>query len=782
MFKRSIQYFKKNKITAAIVFLAMVAYYLCLPNKLFSESYATVVKDNTGNLLGAKIATDGQWRFPEVDTVPYKFKQAIIYFEDEYFNIHPGVNPVSMINATISNYKAKRIKRGGSTITQQVIRLHRKNKNRSYFEKFVEVVLATRLELKFSKEKILKLYASHAPFGSNVVGLEMASYRYFGIPASQLSWAESATLAILPNAPGLIYPGKNSEELLRKRNALLLKLQVNNIIDLPTYELALTEDLPTKPFNLPQVANHFVMQMAKKHPQQTINSTIDHNLQNQVNHIVTKYYNLYKQNQVYNIAVLVANVNTRQILAYVGNSPTDSYHSKDVDIISAPRSTGSILKPFLYAAMLNDGEILPKTLIADVPTQIANYSPQNFENTYDGAVPADEALAKSLNIPLVLMLKDYTVNKFYEQLKQLQLDNINKPPAHYGLSLILGGAESNLFDLCSAYANLASSLNHYNVTQKYRKHEFQKLNYNTKLNLDFGSLSSDTPNLHAGAVYNMFTAMQEVNRPSNDQAWKYYDSAIKIAWKTGTSFGSRDAWAIGVDKNYVVGVWVGNASGEGRAGLTGVQYAGPILFDVFRALPKNDFFNEPMSDLDMANVCSVSGHLASNNCPTIQAKIPKKGINTAICPYHKMIHLDISGQYQVNASCEDLDKIKSEVFFVLPPVMQWYYKSKNLNYKVLPSFRADCQTQQQQLLSFIYPNNNMILSQTKNIQGQLQPIVAKVAHVNTDTKIFWYLNEAYLGMTKTFHEMLLNVKSGRYKLLAVDEHGNETSVTITIDN
>lgn len=782
MIKKILQFFKDNKIKTTIAFLAMVVYYFCLPNTLFNASFATVVEDKNNHLLGAKIADDGQWRFPESDSLPTKFKQCIIYFEDEHFKYHLGVNPISMGKAMIQNFKAKKVTRGGSTITQQVIRLHRKNKRRTYLEKAIELILATRLELKYSKEKILQLYASHAPFGSNVVGLNMAAYRYFGIPAQQLSWAESATLAILPNAPSLIYPGKNQEKLLEKRNKLLLKLFQNKVIDSDTYELSIAEGLPNKPYNLPQIANHFVMQVAKNKPQQNIKSTIDINLQEQVNHIASKYYNLYKQNQVYNIAILVANVNTRSIMAYVGNSPTDIQHSKDVDIIHAARSTGSILKPFLYGAMLDDGEILPKTLLADIPTQIANYSPQNFENTYDGAVPADIALSRSLNIPAVLMLKEYTVNKFYDKLKQLQLSDINKQPAHYGLSLILGGAESNLFDLCSAYANLASTLNQYNITQKYRVKEYQKLNFDQNNDLDFGDSVSDIPTYHAGAIYQMFSAMKEVNRPNGDEAWRYYDSAINIAWKTGTSFGSRDAWAIGVDKNYVVGVWVGNASGEGRAGLTGVQYAGPILFDVFRTLPQNEFFKEPKSDLETIDVCSVSGHIASKNCPTTKAKISKKGINTPICPYHKIIHLDKSKQFQVNASCESIDNIKSEVFFILPPVMQWYYKSKNMNYRMVPPYRSDCKTENQHLLDFIYPRNNMILSQTKNETGQLQPIIAKVAHVNTDTKVFWYLNNKYLGVTKTFHEMMISEKSGNYRLFVVDELGNEAAIHITLDN
>jgi len=324
----------------------MVVYYFSLPRKLFENNYATVIESNEGQLLGAKIAKDGQWRFPESDSIPTKFKECIIAFEDQHFFNHFGFNPVSMYHAFLQNRKANKVVRGGSTLTQQVIRLHRSGKSRSYFEKIIELILSTRLEFRHSKDRILQLYTAHAPFGSNVVGLEMASWKYFGLQPNQLSWAEAATLAVLPNAPSLIYPGKNQERLLKKRNLLLKKLYTNEVIDKETYELALEENLPQKPFDVPQITPHLLEKIAKTNRGEKIKTTINSHVQEQANEIVRQYYNLYKQNQVYNISVLVVEVKTRNVVAYVGNSPTDNNHQKDVDIISAPRSTGSILKPF----------------------------------------------------------------------------------------------------------------------------------------------------------------------------------------------------------------------------------------------------------------------------------------------------------------------------------------------------------------------------------------------------------------------------------------------------
>ncbi|WP_409415464.1 penicillin-binding protein 1C [Flavobacterium sp. PS2] len=772
--QRIINWIKQNKIKSLLAFLLVVIYYFSLPRTLFQEPYSTVIESKEGELLGAKIARDGQWRFPAQDSVPDKFKKCIVYFEDEYFYKHPGFNPVAMVNAIKQNRKAGKVVRGGSTLTQQVIRLSRKGKGRTYFEKLVEVILATRLELGYSKDEILELYAAHAPFGGNVVGLEMASWRYFGVKSNQLSWAENATLAVLPNAPSLIYPGKNQIKLLEKRNRLLRKLNQEGIIDKQTYELSIEEPLPKKPYDLPQIAPHLLQRVAKNQEGTRVKTTVEFALQNRVNQIAKYYYNQYKQNEVNNLAILVIDVSNRNVISYVGNSPTDGDHQKDVDIIDAPRSTGSILKPLLYAAMLDDGEILPNTLVADVPTQIAGYTPQNFNLTFDGAVPAHRALSRSLNIPSVLMLQDFGVNKFYEELQKFKLRNISKPPDHYGLSLILGGAESNLWDLCRSYASMSSTINYFNKSNgKYRTNEFTELNYENDFESDFGDESTQKNILGAGSIWLTYNAMEEVNRPEGDEAWKFYDSSLKIAWKTGTSFGNRDAWAIGTNSRYVVGVWVGNATGEGRPTLTGVTSAAPILFDVFNLLPRQKWFTTPYGDLDEVEVCRLSGHLAKDGCPKIKQWVARKGKTTSICPYHKTVHLDQTEKFQVNSSCESVENMVVKNWFVLPPVMAWYYKSKHIEYMPLPPFRDNCVGTQTAAMDFIYPKANSKIYLTKNFNSEIQPVIFKVAYSQRESQLFWYVDNVYKGVTKVFHEKPIVMTAGFHYVTVVDELGNE---------
>ena len=774
LFKRFSNYIKNNKKKSVIGFVLLIVYYFSLPRVLFVEPYSTVIESTDGELLGAKIARDGQWRFPANDSIPDKFKKCIVYFEDEHYYYHFGFNPVAMVKAIQQNQSAGKVVRGGSTLTQQVIRLSRKNKNRSYFEKGIELILSTRLEFRHSKEKILELYAAHAPYGGNVVGLEMASWRYFGVQAHQLSWAESATLAVLPNAPSLIYPGKNQQKLLKKRNLLLEKLYQNKIIDKLTFNLALTEPLPQKPYLIPQTAQHLLQRIAKSDEGKRIKTTINSSLQNRVNQIASQYYNQYKQNEVHNLAIIIIDIQNRNIISYVGNSPTDKEHDKDVDIIGAPRSTGSILKPLLFASMLDDGELLPNTLVADIPTIISGYSPQNFNLSFDGAVPAQRALSRSLNIPAVLMLQDHGVNNFYELLQKFKLKDVNKHPDHYGLSLILGGAESNLWDLCRTYANLSSTVNYFNQSKgKYREKEFAELNYKVDFTQDYGDESYQKTILGAGSIYLTYNAMKEVNRPEGDEAWRFYDSSLELAWKTGTSFGNRDAWAIGTNSRYVVGIWVGNASGEGRPQLTGVESAAPILFDVFNLLPRKKWFNAPLNDLEYADVCTLSGHLAQDDCPKTNQLINKKGLKTSICSYHKLVHLDITEQFRVNSSCENVDTIVNKKWFILPPVMEYYYKNLHIDYKPLPPFRQDCIQTQQASMDFIYPKTNSKIYLTKGFDSKIQPVVIKVAHSNKDSKLYWYVDNVYQGTTQTFHEMQIEATTGLHYITVTDEFGNE---------
>ncbi len=765
----------KKRIGYFVLILVCAWFWFCLPSPLFKAHTCTVLEDNTGRLLAARIADDGQWRFPKCKNIPYKFAASIIQFEDREFFAHKGFNPLAFGRALVQNIKERKIVSGGSTLSMQVIRLARKGKSRSIMEKLIEIIYATRLELTASKFEILSLYASNAPYGSNVVGIDAASWRYFGREAEKLSWAEAATLAILPNAPSLIYPGKNQERLLAKRNRLLERLLKAKIIDKETCELSKQETLPGKPFALPQIAPHLLQRAAKEGFEGTrIPSTIDGHIQERVNEIIENHHQLLKANEIHNACAIVLDVNTGNVLAYVGNTDNTGKpeYQSDVDVIVAPRSTGSILKPFLFASMLNDGELLSTTLIPDVPTQIGGYTPQNYNNSFDGAVPAKRALARSLNIPAVRMLQNYGTEKFNYNLKKLGMTTLTFTPDHYGLTIILGGAEGKLWDITGMYASMARTLNHYTTYNgKYNAEDIHPPHYTyPKKKKEVETTKQSF--IDAASIYFTFEAMVEVSRPDEDAGWKQYTSASKVAWKTGTSFGYRDGWAVGVTPKYVVGVWVGNADGEGRPGLVGIQTAAPILFDIFSILKPGKWFSPPYDEMEKIAICHQSGCRTTEICEPIDTVwIQKSGLSSEPCKYHRLIHLDETGNYRVNSNCEEVNKMKHVSWFVLPPAMEWYYKSKNSSYKESPPFRKDCETSGLKSMEFIYPKQYSKIYVPVELDGTMGKTVFQVAHRKAGSIIYWDLDGTYIGLTQNIHQMALAPDEGMHKITLVDEEG-----------
>ncbi|MGW9684030.1 penicillin-binding protein 1C [Flagellimonas sp. 2504JD1-5] len=772
---------QRHKIKIGLSLLFFLIWLFCLPKTLFGEPTSTVVTSSDGILIGARIADDGQWRFPQMDSIPERFKQSVLLFEDEYFYQHPGFNPISIFNA-IKHNLTKDTRRGGSTITQQVIRLSRKNKSRTYFEKCIELFLATRLEFRYSKDEILKLYATHTPYGGNVVGLETASWRYFGIPAQELSWGQSATLAVLPNAPSLIFPGRNEQILMEKRNRLLKKLWDKEYIDETTYELAILEPLPKKPRPLPNSAPHLTERIKKEHPGKRIKSSIDRHLQNQVNILAERHYNQLKSNEIYNLSILVLDVETRKVLCYVGNSPTIRAHGNYVDIITKKRSTGSTLKPFLFASLLHEGQLLPNSLVKDIPTVINGYNPQNFNKKYAGAVPASRALSRSLNVPAVRLLRQYGLQKFYNQLHKMNLRSLNRPAGHYGLPLILGGAEGSLWDITKTYASAASTLNYFlSNSSTYRTNEFIEPSYLQESEIDFGEEQFESPILNAGSLYHTFKSLREVNRPEGDENWQFFDSSQAIAWKTGTSFGFKDAWAVGVTPKHAIGIWVGNADGEGRPGLTGITAAAPLLFDVLDALPQSGWFQEPYDDLMELEICKESGFRASTFCDVIQKELlPIKGTRSKQCPYHHQLFLDKNEEFRVNSNCYPLENMAQKNWFSLPTVVEYYYANSHPNYKSLPPFFEGCHAEEKQLMEFIYPKRNEEILLPRDLGKTSKEIIFKLAHQQRESMVHWYLDETYLGSTTNFHELIVETQLGSYRLTAVDDEGNRIQQNLNV--
>jgi penicillin-binding protein 1C len=764
---------RKYILLALAVILSV--YLRLLHGPLFHDPLSIVIYDRQGELLGARVASDGQWRFAGDRQVSEKIKKTTLAFEDRYFYFHPGFNPYSIGRAIVLNLKQRRIVSGGSTITMQTIRLARKGRSRSVYEKVVEVVLATRLELKKSKDEILALYTDNAPYGGNVIGVEAAAWRYYGTDSKNLSWAEAATLSILPNAPSLINPGKNRDRLLKKRNQLLKRLFTLGWIDGTTYQLALTEPIPDKPMPMPKRAPHLLDRLGAI-KDRDYHTTIDGKLQDRATAIVEKHHKILQYNQIHNAAVLIVEVETGNVLAYVGNAGTgeNGNNGTDVDIIRSLRSTGSILKPALYAAMLDDGKILPNSLVADIPINLSGFAPQNFNGQYEGAVPASQALSRSLNIPAVEMLREYGTDRFHQLLKNMGLTTFTHSAEHYGLSLILGGAECNLGELTNLYVSFSRVLNHYGANGLYYSTDFRPLSLisGNKPGAEKGREEPD--HVSAGALWFTYAAMNEVNRPEEESGWKYFGSARRIAWKTGTSFGYRDGWAIGTSSRYVAGVWIGNADGEGRPGLTGISTAAPVLFELFGILPESDWFKEPADELVPAVICRESGFLAGPNCPDRDSsRVPVSGLHAPVCSYHRTIHLSADGKFRVNRDCMDADGMVQASWFVLPPVQEWYYRKNHPEYRLLPPYKAGCGSDNGGSMDLVYPRENSGIFIPVELSGIKGRVIFEAVHRDEDATIYWHLDGKFIACTHYMHQVEILPSPGKHTLVLVDENGEE---------
>ena len=782
-------FFQKNwKLIASIFFLLLVLFWFSLPSPLFKDPTSMVIEAADGQLLGAKIAKDGQWRFPYSEDIPDKFEASIIAFEDKRFYSHWGIDVKALGRALIQNVKQNKIVSGGSTLSMQVIRLSRKGKPRTVFQKLIEMMLAARLELSYSKNEILSLYASNAPFGGNVVGLEAASWRYFGKKPQLLSWAEATALAVLPNAPSLIHPGKNRDVLKKKRNRLLNKLFEKSIIDETDYELALEEPLPQKPLALPQLAPHLLEYLASKNQYgKKITTSIDLELQKTSNRIAQFHHNILRNNETHNLAVLIIDVKTKQVIAYVGNAPNaGKWHHEAVDIIQSPRSTGSILKPLLYANMIQEGNILPNSVVSDIPLYLQDFRPENFLNTYEGVIPANKALSKSLNIPFVKLLQDYGVDKFHFKLKKLGMSTLSNSPNHYGLSLILGGAETTLWDITNIYASMAHRLRNFYTNQgRYDEQDFEKVTLfenDTEKN-NSQKLDEETSFLTADAIWLTFEAMKKLERPNDQGEWERFGSKRQIAWKTGTSYGFRDAWAIGTNAEHAVGIWVGNADGEGRPGLTGISAAAPIMFNVFDQLPRRPWFDQPFDEMKRIPVCKISGFLPNDHCPTDSTWVQQNALYAKPCDFHQLISLDASEKWQVNRSCYASDKIVIKPWFKLSPVEAYYYKPKHVNYKFAPPFKEACKDHKSnplESIQIVYPPPYAKIYLPTDIDGRQGKTVFKAIHRNATASIHWHIDSEYIGSTKEIHDFELNPSIGKHLVVLVDEEGNRKELPFEI--
>jgi penicillin-binding protein 1C len=523
-------------------------------------AFSTLVVDRDGNLLRPYTTPEGRWRIAATrEHVDPRFLNLLFAYEDKRFASHPGVDPLALARALVQLIAHGHIVSGGSTITMQVARLLEPRAERSLGAKLRQIVRAIELERALSKDAILSLYLSLAPYGGNLEGIRAASLAYFGKEPRRLTLGEAALLVGLPQSPEQRRPDRSSKAARDARDRALDRLAAAGVVEIEEVERAKSEPVPQGRIPMPMLAPHTADMVVAAAPERTVHRlTIDASLQGSLQELAHERAQALGPD--ISIAILAVDHTSAEVLARVGSADYfDARRAGQIDMTTALRSPGSTLKPFIYGLAFEDGLVHPETLIEDGPVRFGSYAPENFDQTFQGTVTVRRALQLSLNVPAVTVLDRIGASRFAARLQQAGASLVLPQGEVPGLAMGLGGVGIKLTDLVALYAGLAR--------------------------LGTTVLPSDQPRADAG---------QAAPRRLLDPVAAWYVGNIllgtpppenaaggRIAFKTGTSYGYRDAWAIGFDGSRTIGVWVGRADGAPVPGLTGRLAAAPVLFDAF---------------------------------------------------------------------------------------------------------------------------------------------------------------------------------------------------------
>ncbi len=774
-----------------ICLFAILHFCFPLPKEKLQLSPSTVVLDRSGEWLRAFTSEDDMWRFPEtsLEEISPLFQTAMLTYEDKWFYHHWGINPVSLACAAIDNFKAGRIVRGGSTITMQLARLM-EPKDRTLPNKMIEMFRAFQLELTYTKSEILTFYFNMLPYGGNIVGSGAAARLYFNKPQSALSLGEAALLAAIPNSPEYLRPDRFPESASNARKKVLYRMKDAGKISDQRLREALQEPIPSVRYQLPFKAPHLARFLANKNPLHSsqnsrnnlIRTTIDFRYQDVAEQILIERLRPLQAQGVSTGAVVILDTKSREVLALVGSHDFfDKESDGQVDGTIALRSPGSTLKPFIYALAIDKGLITPETLLYDVPVDYVGYTPENYDGKFTGYVTARDALARSLNVPAVNLYAKMAKNQLYEFLKYAGISTLNDSE-EYGLSLVLGGCGINLLELTTLYAGLANM-------GEFAPYKFiidsEKIKTKTKKSLHNSSSDySEQRLLRPETSWIVTDMLTTLKRPDFPQTFDLTGTLPKVAWKTGTSYGHRDAWSIGYSPELTIGVWLGNFNGTGAPILSGAEAAAPILFALFTALSgekKYQWFNKPTT-LKTRLVCALTGQPISSHCPTSITDVYIPGISSAReCQIHKTIQIDVDTGERLCSSCRPGRNYRQEKIAVFPAEVATWLKANGYALPKLPDHNENCT----RLLAGTKP---IILSPSQDTVYHIRPYIPleyqKIrlsASVSGDTQdIFWFLNGELVFNGKAVEPTFLIPVIGNHELTCIDGAGRSTTLPLNI--
>ena len=732
-----------------------------LPDKV---EYSTIITDNKGEVVNAYLTKDQKWRMKtELDEISPLLQKTIIAKEDKHFYSHPGVNPFAVIRALFNNIFKMRRTSGASTITMQVAKALQPGK-RNIWSKFREMFRAFQLELKYSKKEILQLYLNLVPYGGNIEGVKSASLLYFNKNPDHLSLAEITALSIIPNKPGSLIIGRNNDLIVKERNRWLQRFANEKIFTQKEIEDALAEPLDATRKSVPHYIPHLANKL-KKQGGNIIKTNIDLNTQLKTEKLVEDYIRIQKLKNIKNAAVVIIDNKTHKIITYVGSANFyDTTDGGQVNGAQAVRQPGSTLKPLLYAMCFDEGLLTPKTVITDVMVNYNGYSPENYDKKFNGYVSIEYALEHSLNIPAVKSLQMLGHEQMIQKLSNINFRQIQKDRRKLGLSLILGGCGTTLEELTGLFSSFANDGYFYSPSF-------------TQIDTVHNKVKVVSP----VSNYMINEILSKINRPDFPLNWTATERMPKIAWKTGTSYGRKDAWSIGYNRNYTVGVWTGNFSGIGAADLSGANIATPLLFKIFNTIDYDsdeEWFTQP-KDCDIRQVCSETGLIPSEHCTNLVTDyfIPLIS-STAICNNWQEIMLSVNEKISFCKSCAPQTGYKKKWFKIVEPEMQAWYEDNSIAYQKIPPHNPDCEV----IFKGAAPTISFPVNGTEYIINQKNPeplqLICKTA--NDVTKVYWYINNKFYKSCNAGESQFFIPNEGFVKISCTDDKGRNRDIKITV--
>ena len=640
-------------------------------------------------------------------------------------------------------------------------------KKRNYGNKLIEMFRALQLEAHHSKDEILQLYLNLVPYGSNIQGVKAASLLYFNKSPDQLSLAELTALSIIPNRPNAMVMGRDNERIVAERNGWLNRFAEEHLFKDAVIQDALREPLTAKRLPALGAAQQLSWRLRFAYPSSgEIHSTIDGAMQAKAEDIIQRYSAMLKLQSVFNASVLVLDNKTGEIRAYIGSPDfADRAHQGQVDGVRALRSPGSTLKPFLYGLAFDAGILTPQTVLNDVPINLSGYTPENYDLQFRGKVSVENALRNSLNIPAVKTLQQLGVNIFAQHLGEAGFFSVWQQRKKVGLSMILGGCTVRLQELVGLFSAFANE----GVVRP--------------LSFTVGDAARKTDGLRIlspEANYMVCHTLTELMRPELPNGYDGARNIPRIAWKTGTSYGRKDAWSIGFNGHYTIGVWLGNFDGRGVTALSGATTATPLLFELFNALDRaaDDEWLRAPQNLATRFVCKETGKLPGDSCTQQVMDYYIPGIShSEACDHLRAVWLSADGTFSYCTSCLPASGYATKWFPNLAPELAAWYDQQGISYKKIPPHNPTC--------SRLFDGQKPTITTLQNgmtylIVDKAQQLQLGCTGASDVQKVYWYINDKFLAATGLNEKVFFSPDAGKVKVSCTDDKGRVADIEVLV--